>query len=275
MATEVANKAEASALANFATTDALSSGLSGKQETLVSGTNIKTIEGKSILGSGDIQITAAEVGAYTTGEIDEKVTALNNAISGKVDPSTVTAVSDRVSTLEGYFSTTEDSDATINKWGEIVNFLDGVAEGSNVEQLLAAKANQSALNDLSTTVSNVDAKFANYLPLTGGIINGSLTVLGYLNLKSHLLIAIDNENAEWYVTDENWRNFYALIHTGNIGSQSVNYANSAGSATDQTARDAAATAQSTANGKWTWNASDVASVKVNNAGYADSAGSIA
>lgn len=153
LATTVANKAEISALANFATTDALSSGLSGKQETLVSGTNIKTIEGKSILGSGDIQITAAEVGAYTTGQVDEKVTALNNAISGKVDPSTVNAVSDRVSTLEGYFSTAEDSDATINKWGEIVNFLDGVAEGSNVEQLLAAKANQSALDNLSTTVN--------------------------------------------------------------------------------------------------------------------------
>ena len=64
-----------------------------------------------------------------------------------------------------------------------------------------------------------------------------------------------------------------------IPSMSVNYANSAGyassagSATDQTARDAAATAQSTANGKWTWNANDVAGVKVNNASYADSAGS--
>ena len=153
LATTVANKAEVSALANFATTDALSSGLSGKQETLVSGANIKTIEGKSILGSGDIQITAAEVGTYTTGEIDAKVTALNNAISGKVDPSTVSAVSNRVSTLEDYFSTAEDSDATINKWGEIVNFLDGVAEGSNVEQLLAVKANQSALDALSTTVN--------------------------------------------------------------------------------------------------------------------------
>ena len=153
LATTVANKAEVSALANFATTDALSSGLSGKQETLVSGANIKTIEGKSILGSGNIQITAAEIGAYTTGEVDAKVTALNNAISGKVDPSTVIAVSDRVSALEGYFSTAEDSDTTINKWGEIVNFLNGVTEGSNVEQLLAAKANQSALDNLSTTVN--------------------------------------------------------------------------------------------------------------------------
>ena len=253
LATTVANKAEVSALANFATTDALSSGLSGKQETLVSGTNIKTIEGQSILGSGDIQITAAEVGAYTTWEIDAKVTALNNAISGKVDPSTVTAVSDRVSTLEGYFSTAEDSDATINKWGEIVNFLDGVAEGSNVEQLLAAKANQSALNDLSTTVSNVDAKFANYLPLSGGILGdswGSGTEIrrkdsnnGYASLtfsqEDGTILGrfgfggVDNP---LFITQAGGYN--TLLHSGNvgeyaitpstIGSQSVAYASNAG-----------------------------------------------
>lgn len=56
LATTVANKADVSALANFATTDALSSGLSGKQETLVSGTNIKTVNGQSILGNGNIEI---------------------------------------------------------------------------------------------------------------------------------------------------------------------------------------------------------------------------
>lgn len=52
---------------------------------------------------------------YAPKSLVETVTALNNAISGKVDPSTVNAVSDRVSTLEDYFSTAEDSDATINK----------------------------------------------------------------------------------------------------------------------------------------------------------------
>jgi hypothetical protein len=32
--------------------------ISGKQNTLVSGTNIKTINGNSVLGSGDIAISA-------------------------------------------------------------------------------------------------------------------------------------------------------------------------------------------------------------------------
>ena len=49
-----------------------------------------------------------------------------------------------------------------------------------------------------------------------------------------------------------------IIGSNNIGSQSVNYANTAGSAVDQTARNAAAA-------KWTWNADEIKAVKVNNA----------
>lgn len=40
----------------YATVDAVNSGLNSKQETLVSGTNIKTINGNSLVGSGDLSI---------------------------------------------------------------------------------------------------------------------------------------------------------------------------------------------------------------------------
>lgn len=43
-------------LQNYATNAALSEGLATKQALLISGTNIKTINGESILGSGDIEI---------------------------------------------------------------------------------------------------------------------------------------------------------------------------------------------------------------------------
>lgn len=45
--------------------------LSGKQDTLVSGTNIKTINNESILGSGniDIQGGGADVEAFTAAEV--------------------------------------------------------------------------------------------------------------------------------------------------------------------------------------------------------------
>lgn len=46
-------------------TDVLTSGLNGKQATLVSGTNIKTVNNESLLGSGDITITGVDIGTFT------------------------------------------------------------------------------------------------------------------------------------------------------------------------------------------------------------------
>lgn len=208
----------------YATKDELSTGLATKQATLVSGTNIKTIEGKSILGSGDIQITAANVGAYTTAQVDEKVTTINSSISSVSTQATtnknaiatlngaettsgsvkstaksyattaesnandytdevktalqnqitsndndiiainnkfsnyattanLNAVSTRVSDLEGLIET--DSDEVIDKWNEVVTFLDGIGTDNDLEALLAAKANSSEVNALQTQVNDL------------------------------------------------------------------------------------------------------------------------
>jgi 5,10-methylene-tetrahydrofolate dehydrogenase/methenyl tetrahydrofolate cyclohydrolase len=60
----------------------------GKQDKLVSGTNIKTINGTSILGSGDITIEAgssnANVQAVDTGDVIDDVT-VNYATKTYVD----------------------------------------------------------------------------------------------------------------------------------------------------------------------------------------------
>ena len=57
-----ANKSEIPDVSGFATSEQLTSGLAGKQDTLVSGTNIKTINGYSILGEGNIQIQGGSGG---------------------------------------------------------------------------------------------------------------------------------------------------------------------------------------------------------------------
>ena len=49
-------------VSGFATSEQLTSGLAGKQDTLVSGVNIKTINGYSILGEGNIQIQGGSGG---------------------------------------------------------------------------------------------------------------------------------------------------------------------------------------------------------------------
>ena len=65
-------KSEAETL--YATLD----GLNNKQDKLISGTNIKTVNGTSILGSGDITISGgnsnANVQAVDTGDVIDDVT---------------------------------------------------------------------------------------------------------------------------------------------------------------------------------------------------------
>lgn len=106
---ELANKVDASAIADMATqtwvtsqgylteipseyvtdselTEALagkadSSALAGKQDTLVSGTNIKTINGESILGSGNIEISSG--GPVDTAMSDTSENAVQNKVIKK------------------------------------------------------------------------------------------------------------------------------------------------------------------------------------------------
>ncbi|UOF77967.1 hypothetical protein [Caudoviricetes sp.] len=66
----------------------LTSDLSGKQATLVSGTNIKTINGSSVLGSGDLTISGGSVSdaAYGAGWDGDTTTAPSkNAVYDKIE----------------------------------------------------------------------------------------------------------------------------------------------------------------------------------------------
>lgn len=70
--------------------DAIDELFSEKQDTLVSGSNIKTINNNSILGSGDLSITANSLLSYSAGGTDD-ITALQNAFD-HIDKSVGTAV---------------------------------------------------------------------------------------------------------------------------------------------------------------------------------------
>lgn len=60
----------------------------GKQDTLVSGTNIKTINGASVLGSGDLSVSAQVSFANITGQPSDN-TNLATALNAKADDSAV------------------------------------------------------------------------------------------------------------------------------------------------------------------------------------------
>ena len=83
--TESINAATSGKADSTAVTAEINAATSGLQETLVSGTNIKTINNESILGSGNITIQG---GGITSGEVQSMI---DESISGKVDASAVTS----------------------------------------------------------------------------------------------------------------------------------------------------------------------------------------
>lgn len=80
-------KADKTALALKADTQAVNQALATKQATLVSGTNIKTIDGKSILGSGNLEISNIFVAVYGETTVQEIIDAYNDGrfIKGQKD----------------------------------------------------------------------------------------------------------------------------------------------------------------------------------------------
>lgn len=62
--------------------DAVAAGRAGKQDTLVSGTNIKTINGTSVLGSGDLTVSSSATWGSITGTLSSQ-TDLSTALSSK------------------------------------------------------------------------------------------------------------------------------------------------------------------------------------------------
>lgn len=63
---------------------ATSSALAGKQATLVSGTNIKTINGSSVLGSGDITVSVGTLNQALTGQFYQDLGARVNRIADRL-----------------------------------------------------------------------------------------------------------------------------------------------------------------------------------------------
>lgn len=75
----------------------------------------------------------------------------------------------RIETLEAYFDSNDDADKVINKWRDIVNFLEGMDEDSNLSAVLAASVAGKA--DKATTLAGygiVDAKIENGAVSLGG-----------------------------------------------------------------------------------------------------------
>jgi hypothetical protein len=85
--------------ANYATETFVTTGLSSKQDSLVSGTNIKTINGQEILGSGNITITSGGA-TYNQNLNTTDDVVFNSALIGDIS-----IVANQISALDAYGNT--------------------------------------------------------------------------------------------------------------------------------------------------------------------------
>jgi hypothetical protein len=121
--------------------------LDGKQDTLVSGTNIKTINGSSVLGSGDLTISAPPVPSTQT----ILTLAGNQSTGANQTPITLTDMS---------FSYEANSVYTIDLYAFV--------------QSAAATTGIGFIIDVSTAVTKLGLSFFHQLATTGTLSGGSL-----------------------------------------------------------------------------------------------------
>lgn len=147
-----------------------------KQDTLVSGENIKTVNGQSILGSGDLPIDLS--GYATTEALDGKVdkidgkqlstedftTILKQKLDGlsNYDDTTISQAVDKLRTdLDALVS--GDTTTAIKTFNEVIAFLDGIQDSqdlssiiSSIEQQIAGKMDSVTLAKVATSGSYND-----------------------------------------------------------------------------------------------------------------------
>ena len=162
-------------LSNKATKDELSTGLAGKLDnSAADGFVPKTrkVNGKAL--DQDITITATDPNAATKDELGNVNTDLqtfknNVALTYATDQDVADAVAALVDSSPAALDTLNELAAAL---GDDPNFATTVATQ------IGKKADQTALNATNASVANVDAKFDNYLPLSGGTISGTVAISG-------------------------------------------------------------------------------------------------
>lgn len=113
--------------------------LTAKQDTLVSGTNIKTINGNSLLGSGDIVISGGSGASYTAGT---GIVIQNDEIS--VD-------GEQAQTLD----TETVSELDASSFQTVANLVKSVSSESTDEQYPSAKLFYDTCGDIETLINNL------------------------------------------------------------------------------------------------------------------------
>lgn len=219
---------------NYATTEQLN----GKQDTLVSGTNIKTINGETILGEGNIQIETTGGGIPDAPSDDKTYGRKNGAWSEITQPD-----------LSNYALKSEVPKQYVQEIGfvapssinifdqdgnyKMIGFSDGITLGENGENV-KVKLDDSFVNKVNakqdTLVSGTNIKTVNGNSLLG---SGDITIEGGgtsytagegIDISEANVISVDKEtlNIPTLQTNENGSTNNYVYSTGNTNSKKTN-----------------------------------------------------
>ncbi len=146
--------------ANKPVSNATQTALNAKQNTLVSGTNIKTVNGESVLGSGDLEVVAdAAPWGEITGDIDDQ-TDLQAALAAKAEDANLVS---HVNDLTNPHEVTKDQ---VNL-GNVDNTSDLAKPISTATQIALNGKVSSVVAGTNITVDNTDPK--NPIVSTAGV----------------------------------------------------------------------------------------------------------
>lgn len=181
--------------ANKPVSSATQSALNAKQDTLVSGTNIKTINGTSVLGSGNIAISSAVAWGGVTGTLSNQ-TDLQTALDGKVDEnSAITGATKTKVTYDAKGLVTAGADATTADIADSTNkryvtdaqlVVVGNTSGTNTgDNAVNSLYSGLATSKQDTLVSATNIKTVNSTSLLGsGDVAVQATLVSGTNIKT-------------------------------------------------------------------------------------------
>ena len=235
----------------------LSSQFSNYQPLLESGTNIKTINGQSILGEGNLNITAASLGIDTALKY-HGVTTTSLTDGATTNPIVINGSNHTAASGCVVFYGNKEFVFDGTTWKEL-------GDGSNHKIKQDAVNSPSASGTTTAFIDTISQDANGKITATKkNITSASTSRAGIVQLSSSTSSTSTTLAATASAVKSAYDRANAVLETA------INAASDAHAAADN-AYAAATTAQATANEKWTYSASTIAGVKVNNATAADSA----
>lgn len=221
-------------LSSYATTEQLNA----KQDTLVSGTNIKTVNGESILGEGNIQIETTG-GGITDAPSDNKTYGRKNGAWSEITEPDLSNYALKSEVPKQYVQEIGFvAGSSINIFDQdgnpkMIGFSDGITLGENGENV-TVKLDNSFVNKVNgkqdTLVSGTNIKTVNGNSLLG---SGDITIEGGgtsytagegIDISEENVISVDSSalNIPTLQTNKNGSTNNYVYSTGNTSSKKTN-----------------------------------------------------